>query len=179
MSKRHIKVALITIMAVLITSLIGMFTENVANDMSIELPIKTEIDVPNLEGSTESKDNEENSKDDNIDKSEDKNKGEALNGASETLINNQTKKDRRIAELTDKYNDSVYGHVAYYLEFAQKYSLPICFIGITMGAFNFLIIGNKKLDKKEQGFGWIVGFTIGLVVFNVIPLIFALFVAGR
>ena len=94
-------------------------------------------------------------------------------------MENVSKKDKRIAELTDKYNDKVYGTVAYYLEVAQKYSLPICFIGITIGAFNFLIIGNKKLDKKEQGFGWIVGFTIGLVVFNVIPLVFALFVAGR
>lgn len=177
MSKRHIKVATIIVMAVLITSSIGIFTENIANDISIDLPIKTEIDVPNLEESTENKEKED-SKDNNINSSEENESG-ALNGASETLINNQNKKDRRIAELTDKYNDSVYGHVAYYLEFAQKYSLPVCFIGITLGAFNFLIIGNKKLDKKEQGFGWIVGFTIGLVVFNVIPLIFALFVAGR
>lgn len=102
-----------------------------------------------------------------------------LNASSETLLNNVSRKDKRIAELTDKYNDKFYGTVAYYLEVAQKYSLPICFIGITMGAFNFLIIGNKKLDKKEQGFNWIVGFSIGLVVFNVIPLIFALFVAGK
>lgn len=102
-----------------------------------------------------------------------------LNSASKKILENTSRKDKRIAELSDKYNDKVYGTVAYYLEVAQKYSLPICFIGITMGAFNFLIIGNKKLDKKEQGFGWIVGFTIGLVVFNVLPLVFALFVAGR
>lgn len=102
-----------------------------------------------------------------------------LNDASETIINSKDKKARRIAELTDKYNDKVLGHVAYYLELAQKYSFPVCFIGLAMGAFNFLIIGNKKLDKKEQGFAWIVGFTIGLVVFNVIPLLFALIVAGR
>jgi hypothetical protein len=102
-----------------------------------------------------------------------------LNDASETIINSKDKKARRIAELTDKYNDKISGTVAYYLELAQKYSFPICFIGLAMGAFNFLIIGNKKLDKREQGFAWIVGFTIGLVVFNVIPLLFALIVAGR
>ena len=104
---------------------------------------------------------------------------EDINSSSETLLNNVSRRDKRIAELSDKYNDKFYGQVAYYLEMARKYSLPICFIGITIGAFNFLIVGNKKLDKKEQGFGWIVGFTIGLVVFNVIPLIFALFVAVR
>ncbi len=102
-----------------------------------------------------------------------------ISPASEKVLSNVTKKDKRMTELTDKYNDKVFGSVAYYLEVAQKYSLPICFIGIAIGAFNFLIIGNKKLDKKEQGFGWIVGFTIGLVVFNVIPLLFALFVAAR
>ncbi len=111
-------------------------------------------------------------------KTEDENKNN-LNDASNNVVNSNSRKDKRIAELTDKYNDSLYGHVAYYLEVVQKYSLPVCFIGITIGAFNFLIIGNKMLDKKEQGFGWIVGFTIGLVVFNVLPLIFALFVAGR
>lgn len=99
--------------------------------------------------------------------------------AGETVVGRISRKEKRIAELTDKYNDEVYGKVAYYLEVAQKYSLPICFIGIAMGSFNFLIVGNKKLDKKEQGYGWIVGFVIGLVVFNVMPLLFALFVAGR
>lgn len=99
--------------------------------------------------------------------------------AGETVVGRISRKEKRIAELTDKYNDEIYGKVAYYLEVAQKYSLPICFIGIAMGSFNFLIVGNKKLDKKEQGYGWIVGFVIGLVVFNVMPLLFALFVAGR
>ena len=99
--------------------------------------------------------------------------------AGERVVGRIRRKEKRIAELTDKYNDEIYGKVAYYLEVAQKYSLPICFIGIAMGSFNFLIVGNKKLDKKEQGYGWIVGFVIGLVVFNVMPLLFALFVAGR
>lgn len=102
-----------------------------------------------------------------------------LNDASEAIIGSSDRKATRIAELSDKYNDPLMGRVAYYFELAQKYSFPICFIGIAMGAFNFLIIGNKKLDKKEQGFNWIVGFTIGLVVFNVMPLLLALIAAGR
>ncbi len=102
-----------------------------------------------------------------------------LNDASETIIGSVDKKTKRIAELTDKYNDKLFGTVAYYFEVIQKYSFPICFIGITIGAFNFLIIGNKKLDKKEQGFNMIVGFTIALVIFNVMPLVLALIAAGR
>lgn len=142
-----------------------------ANGGHSELP--TEIAAP---GSTA----EDEVKDTNTDESKDEEaKSSDMTQAGETVVNRISRKERRIAELTDKYNDAVYGKVAYYLEVAQKYSLPICFIGIAIGSFNFLIVGNKKLDKKEQGYGWIVGFVIGLVVFNVMPLIFALFVAGR
>lgn len=102
-----------------------------------------------------------------------------LNNASDKILSNITKNERKKAYYIDKYNDEFLGQVAYALEIVRIYSLPICFIGITIGAFNFLIMGNKKLDKKEQGFGWIVGFTIGLVVFNVLPLLYALLVAGR
>lgn len=143
---------------------------------SVELadPSSQEEIAKTSEGVTSSSKNETSSQNTVKDSSK-----EGVNSSSETLLNNVSRRDKRIAELSDKYNDKFYGQVAYYLEMARKYSLPICFIGITIGAFNFLIVGNKKLDKKEQGFGWIVGFTIGLVVFNVIPLVFALFVAGR
>lgn len=130
----------------------------------------TEVQVPLAPG--------QESEDKVVDKSDDEAE-DGMTDAAETVVGRPMRKEKRIAELTDKYNDAVYGKVAYYLEVAQKYSLPICFIGITMGAFNFLIVGNKKLDKKEQGYGWIVGFVIGLVVFNVLPLLFALFFAGR
>lgn len=123
---------------------------------------------------------EDGIKDSNIDdESKNEETKDDITEAGEIVVNRLSRKEKRIAELTDKYNDAVYGKVAYYLEVAQKYSLPICFIGIAIGSFNFLIVGNKKLDKKEQGYGWIVGFVIGLVVFNVMPLVFALFVAGR
>ncbi len=96
--------------------------------------------------------------------------------ASKEIINNVSENERKRAEYIDEYNDKMLGTVAYGLYMIQKYSWPICFIGITIGSFNFLILGNKKLDKKEQGFGWIVGFTMALVVFNVLPLIYAVLV---
>ena len=102
-------------------------------------------------------------------------KSEELSGASEEVLGAVTKKDKRIAELSDKYNDKTLGTVAYYLELVRFYSTPIFFIFLTIGGFNFFIIGNKKLDKKEQGFGWITACIIGWVFFQCIPLIFALF----
>lgn len=102
-----------------------------------------------------------------------------LSGASEKILENMSKKERKIAEYTDKYNDKNLATVAYVLDRIQLYSIPVCIIGLTWGAFNYYIIGEKKLDKKEQGFGFIVAFLCGLVVFQVIPFVFALLVAGR
>ena len=104
----------------------------------------------------------------------------AQSNASETVIKNMTSREQKIAEYTKKYGgDAFYGKTAYYLGLAQKYSIPVCFIGLAIGALNFFIIGNKKLDKREQGFGMIIAFLLGLVVFQVLPLLFAIVVAGR
>lgn len=105
---------------------------------------------------------------------------EISSNASNTVLNNIKSRNEKIAEYTAKYGgDPVYGKTAYYLNLAQKYSIPICFIGLAIGALNFFIIGNKKLEKKEQGFGMIITFLLGLVVFQVLPLLFAIVVAGR
>ena len=103
------------------------------------------------------------------------NESEEMSPAGEEMVGAVSKKDRKIAELSDKYNDKNLGKVAYYLEVVRFYSTPIFFIFLTIGAFNFFIIGNKKLDKKEQGFGWITACIIGWVFFQCIPLTFALF----
>ena len=99
--------------------------------------------------------------------------------ASEKILDNMSKKERKIAEYEDKYNDKTMAYTAYYLDIIQLYSIPVCIIGLTIGAFNFYIIGEKKLDKREQGFGFIMAFLCGLVFFQVLPFIFALLVAGK
>ena len=99
--------------------------------------------------------------------------------ASQVTLKNLRTKEEKIDYYSEKYGDNTAGVVAYYINRVQKYSIPICFLGIVWGAFNFFIIGNKKLQKREQGFSMIVGFTIGLIVFQIIPLIYAIFVAGR
>ena len=104
---------------------------------------------------------------------------EDVTPAAKKILNNASKKDRKIAEYTDKYGDKAYATTAYYLELIQLYSIPVCFIGLSIGALNYYIIGQKKLDKREQGFGFIVAFLCGFVFFQALPLIFALLVAGK
>lgn len=104
---------------------------------------------------------------------------EEMTQASDKILANMSKKDKKIAEYTDKYNNETFGVTAYYLEVIQLYSIPVFIILLTIGAFNFYIIGEKKLDKKQQGFSFIMSALCGLVVFQVLPFLFALLVAGK
>lgn len=100
--------------------------------------------------------------------------------ASETTINRVMTKEEKIKENTEKCGgDKNLGTVLYYLEVVQKYSVPVCFIGLTIASLNFFIIGNKKLEKREQGFSMLIMFGLGLIMFQVLPLLFAIIVAGR
>ena len=90
-----------------------------------------------------------------------------------------SKKERKIAKYTDKYNNKTLAYTAYGLDVAQLYSIPVFIILITWGAFNCYIIGEKKLDKREHGFAMIVAGLVGLVVFQVLPFLFALLVIGK
>lgn len=100
--------------------------------------------------------------------------------ASLTTIKNLKTKEEKIAYYTEKCGgSSLNGNVLYYLYEFQKYSIPVCFIGLVIASLNFFIIGNKKLDKREQGFSMLIAFGLGLIVFQVLPLLFAIIVAGR
>ena len=104
---------------------------------------------------------------------------EEITDASEKILANMSKKERKIAEYTDKYNDKTLAVTAYWLDVAHLYSIPVFIILITWGAFNCYIIGEKKLDKREQGFSTMVASLVGLVVFQVLPFLFALLVVGK
>ena len=168
MRKSYIK-KFAMILTVLVTlTVFGSFTlgteHSAKDDMAISGDMVELAPIVDVEENQNTKDNTEDLE--NAD----------IPDASKTVIGSVSENERKKAELIDEYNDEFLGTVAYGLHIIQKYSWPVCFIGITMGSFNFLILGNKKLDKKEQGFGWIVGFTMALVVFNVLPLIYAVLV---
>ena len=100
--------------------------------------------------------------------------------ASETTLKNLNSKEEKINEYTEKLGgNKTNGTVLYYLEVIRNYSFPVCFVGLAVASLNFFIIGNKKLEKREQGFRMLVTLIIGLIVFQVLPLLFAIIVAGR
>ena len=131
-----------------------------------------------VEITTQTEEEPEKTEEKKTEKKEKNNENVKMNQASEEIINTMSKKEERIQLLTEKYNNKALGTVAYGLEVVRFYSTPIFFIFLTIGAFNFFIVGNKKLDKKEQGFGWMTACIIGWVVFQCIPLVFTLVTLG-
>ena len=90
-------------------------------------------------------------------------------------------KDKEIKELEDykeSYGSDTYGVTAYILGKIRIYSIPLCFIGIAVGAIFQYVIGIRKLDVRDRGLALIIGFVTVLVICQILPLIFAIIVKG-
>ena len=81
-----------------------------------------------------------------------------------------------LAEYIDKYGSTAYGLVAYILNMVRIYSIPFCFIGIAIGSIYQYVIGIRKLDIRDRGFYLIITFVTLLIICQILPLAFAVFV---
>lgn len=105
--------------------------------------------------------------------------------AEDKAIDNRTEskivemKDNELKSLEDykvKYGSDTYGTVAYILNIVRIYSIPICFLGIAIGAIHQYVIGIRKLDTLERGMAFIVTCVTLLIICQILPLAFAVFV---
>lgn len=105
--------------------------------------------------------------------------------ATEKAIDEQTEsklveiketQTKSLKDYQEKYGSDTYGLVAYILNIIRIYSIPFCFLGIAIGAIHQYVIGIRKLDTLEKGMGLIVTFVTLLIICQVLPLAFAMFV---
>lgn len=105
--------------------------------------------------------------------------------AAERAIDEQTEskiveiKENATNSLEDykaKYGSDTYGMVAYVLNIVRIYSIPVCFLGIAVGAIHQYVIGIRKLDTLERGMAFIVTCVTLLIICQILPLAFAVFV---
>ena len=105
--------------------------------------------------------------------------------ASEGILDEETeskiveikeKELNSIADYQEKYGSKAYGTVAYILNLVRVYSIPLCFLGIAIGAIHQYVIGIRKLDTLEKGMGLIVTFVTILIICQILPLAFTVFV---
>ena len=83
---------------------------------------------------------------------------------------------KSLKDYQEKYGSDVYGLVAYILNLVRIYSIPFCFLGIAIGAIHKYVVGIRKLDTLEKGLGLIVTFVTILIICQILPLAFAVFV---
>ena len=105
--------------------------------------------------------------------------------AAEQVIDNETEsklveiKENQAKTLEDykaKYGSDAYGLVAYILHLLQVYSIPFCFLGLAIGAMRKYVLGIRRLDTLEKGMAIMVTFSVILIICQVLPLAFAVFI---
>ena len=88
------------------------------------------------------------------------------------------KSNSELQEFIEKYGSQTYGIAAYILDKVRIYSIPLCFVGIAIGAIYQYVIGIRKLDVRDKGFGVVIAFVTVLIICQILPLIFAIVVKG-
>ena len=95
------------------------------------------------------------------------------------LTNIQSEMEIKKAKYTEKYGSEAYWLAGFILEeVVRVYSIPVCFIGIAIGAVFQYAMGTRRLDYKHRGFGLIITFVTILVICQVLPFIYAIVVVG-
>lgn len=94
------------------------------------------------------------------------------------LVEIKEKAMKELEDYNEAYGSETYGFTAYALNKIRIYSIPLCFIGIAMGAIWQYVIGIRKLDVHDRGLFLIISFVTILVICQVLPLVFAIVVRG-
>lgn len=103
------------------------------------------------------------------------------NLTSDSTVNLVKLKDRELKTLQDyqdAYGNETYGLAAYVLNAIRIYSIPLGFVGIAISGIYRYVIGIRKLDVRDKGFGAMIGIITVMVICQVLPLIFAIVVKG-
>ena len=94
------------------------------------------------------------------------------------LVEIKGKELQSIEDYNEAYGSNTYGLVAYILDKVRVYSIPVAFLGIAIAAIYQYVIGIRKLDVRDKGFGAMIGIVTMLIICQVLPLIFAIVVKG-
>ena len=94
------------------------------------------------------------------------------------LVEIKEKELKSIEDYNEAYGSNTYGLVAYILDKVRVYSIPIAFLGIAIAAIYQYVLGIRKLDVRDKGFGAMIGIVTMLIICQVLPLIFAIVVKG-
>ncbi len=101
---------------------------------------------------------------------------ETDSGPESELIKLREKELKTLEDYEETYGSKSYGLTAYILHKVQVYSIPLCFLGILVGAILDYVIGIRHLENKERGMALMIGFVTIAIICQVLPLVFAIVV---
>ena len=94
------------------------------------------------------------------------------------IIEIKDKELKTLEEYKEAYGSDAYGLTAFLLNKIRVYSIPFGFVAIIIAAIYQYIIGLKKLDVRDKGFGLMIASITLVVICQVLPLVFAIVVKG-
>lgn len=97
---------------------------------------------------------------------------------SSKLVEIKDKELKTLEDYKEVYGSDTYGFTAYILNKVRIYSIPVSFVAIAIGAIFQYVIGIRKLDVRDKGFGLIIASVTLLVICQILPLVFAVVVKG-
>ena len=106
------------------------------------------------------------------------NEADLKNDATVNLVQIKDQQLETLQDYQDSYGDATYGFVAYILNIIRIYSIPFGFAGIAISGIYRYIIGIRKLDVRDKGFGAMIGIITVMVICQILPLVFAIVVKG-
>ncbi len=83
------------------------------------------------------------------------------------LVQIKEKEMKELEDYNETYGSEAYGFTAYMLNKVRIYSIPLCFIGIAVGAIWQYVIGIRKLDVHDRGLFLIVSFVTIFVMSSI------------
>ena len=92
------------------------------------------------------------------------------------IIELKEKEMKTLEDYQERYELKSYGLTAYILHKVQIFSIPVCFLGIIIGAINQFVIGIRDLKAYEKGLGLMIIFVTLGIICQVLPLIFTIVV---
>lgn len=98
--------------------------------------------------------------------------------ATVNLVKMKDKELKTLEDYQESYGNETYGLAAYILNIIRIYSIPFGFVGIAISGIYRYVIGIRKLDVRDKGFGAMIGIITVMVICQVLPLIFAIVVKG-
>ncbi len=105
-------------------------------------------------------------------------KAELTTDSTVNLVKIKDKELKTLEDYKESYGNDTYGIAAYALNIIRIYSIPFGFVGIAISGIYRYVIGIRKLDVRDKGFGAMIGIITVMVICQVLPLIFAIVVKG-